>query len=644
MMIPIETGLLRGRQTLHKWLLKPEVRISLRAAGYSLAGFFLSAAALLHGPLPLATGWILGCSGWTAILSGVGSCAGYLLFWGSAGWQGVVWCALAMAVSLVIRDRRVEQDVPLLMPALAGLLVSSAGVLFQLWLGDTTPVGLYVLRVALAIGSTWLFPRVLRSRNPVLEWICCGVCMLALAQLEPVRWLNPGLIAGSVLSVAGAFPAAALSGLALDMTGIAPVSVTAILCGGYLVRFLPRYPRWMGAAAPALAGTLLMSLNGIFAPELLPPLLIGGVLGVWLPMPARIPARRGETGVAQVRLEMVAGALSQACQMLIEQREIPVDEDSLVCRAAEQACEQCPCRNACQDKEKLYQLPGLLLHKPLLSPRELPVSCRKSGRFLAQLHRAQEQMRSIQADRLRQREYREAVIQQYRFLSGYLRTLSDQLAKKAEPAARSYAPRVKVYANRPEADNGDRVVWFSGVGSRYYVVLCDGMGSGMGAVQEAAVAQQLLQRLLTAGFPAEHALESLNSLCALRNRAGAVTVDLAELQLDTGHVRLYKWGAMPSYVISEVGAEKIGTAGPPPGLSMEDGGEKAYRLSLRRGETLVLVSDGVGEEAALHCLMNMGGSTPGELARSLLTCIRYGGEDDATVVLIHLDPGFAATS
>ena len=643
MMISLESYLRRGRRFFRRFLPDPEVRTYLRAAGYLLAGFCFSAAGLLQGCLPLALGLILGCSGWSAALAAGGSCVGYLLFWGSQGAQGLIWSLSALAATLLMKDRRPEQEVPLLIPALAGFLVSATGVVFQVWLGDDTKVSLYLLRVCMGILSSWLLPRVLRSRNPVLDWLACSLCVLALAQIAPAIWLNLGAVAGGALAVMGAFPAAALAGLALDLAGVMPVSMTAVLCGGYLVRFLPRYPKWLCAFFPALSALFFMGIGGSYCPELLPALLFGGLLGAVIPMPTKVPYRRGETGVAQVRLELAAGALAQSQQLLLEIRDTPVDETSLVQRAAEQACSTCPCRHNCEDIAKISNLPGLLLHKPLLTVQELPVTCRKSSRFLAQLHRSQEQLRSIRADRLRQREYREAVVQQFHFLSDYLQSLSDQLGRKAEPGAPVFSTRVQIYANRPESDNGDRVIRFAGVGCRYYVILCDGMGSGSGAAQEAATAQSLLRRLLTAGYPAEHALQSLNSLCALRSRAGAVTVDLAELQLDTGRARIYKWGAMPSFLLSERGAEKIGTAGPPPGLSPEEEPETVYQLSLRRGETLVLVSDGVGEEDALHCCLNMKGSTPGELAQSLLTCSQYGGEDDATGVPIRLDPGFAAT-
>lgn len=636
MMIPLEGYVRKGQRLLRRLVLDPRAHLYLRCAAWFGVGFFLSAASLLQGPLPLAMGLVAACTGWQGVLAALGGALGYVCFWGAAGHPGVLWCALGMLPGLFIGGRRISQEVPLLIPALSGLLVSGCGVLMQLLLGDTTSVGLFLLQVMLAMVSTWLFTKMLAGRNPVLDWLGCAFGVLALAQLG-FGSFSLGVVAGGALCVAGAFPATALAGLALDLTGIMPVSMTAVLCGGYLVRFLPQCPRWVRSVAPASVCLLVMSITGTLSPEPIPALLAGGFLSQFLPRVSGLPVRRGETGVTQVRLEMAAGALSQARQLLVEVPEIPVDEDALVTRAAEAACNGCPCRNSCQDCTRLAQMPGLLLHRPLLNTGELPVQCRKSGRVLAQLHRGQEQLRSIRADRQRQQEYREAVTQQYLFLSRYLQSLSDQLGRRPETYQPVYSPWIRIFANRPESENGDRIQRFAGVGCRYYVVLCDGMGTGPGAVREAKDAQRLLQRLLTAGFPAEYALQSLNSLCALRSRAGAVTVDLLELQLETGRGQLYKWGAVPSYLISPMGAEKIGASGPPPGVAVEQMGDRAYGVSLHRGETLVLVSDGVGEEEALHCCLNMEGATPEELAKSLLTCRQFGGEDDATVILVRLE-------
>ena len=176
------------------------------------------------------------------------------------------------------------------------------------------------------------------------------------------------------------------------------------------------------------------------------------------------------------------------------------------------------------------------------------------------------------------------------------------------------------------------------------MLLCDGMGTGLGAAQEGQSAISLLRQMLSAGFPAEHALRSLNSLLALRSRAAAVSVDLLELRLDTGRAALYKWGAAPSLLLYDEMVEKIGTAGPPPGLSVTDGRETVERLSLRRGEVLVLLSDGVDGEAVQRELALHAQRPPEELAAEILACGTLNVQDDATAVVVRLMPGAVATS
>ncbi len=638
MMISLDAYVRRGKHTLRRLAVDPKTHLAGRIAAYFIAGFCLSAASLGNYAQPFAVGLICACTGWTAVVTAAGSAWGYVLFWGAAGYQSLLWVAAALAAALLLNNRGIVDRAPLLLPSVAALILSASGVAFQSWMQEAVPVSIYILRVLLSAGTTMLFVRVLQGRDPILDWLTCGIAVLSLAQIRVLPFLGLGYLAAGCVSVAGAFPAVALTGLALDLAKVTPVPMTAVLCGSFLVRFLPRRSQPLSACAPAVTYLLIMALCAKWDVLPLPGLLLGGVIGIFLPGPAKVAHRRGETGAAQVRLELAAGVLSQTEQVLLEAPVIPVDETALVNRAAERACSGCVYRRACKDANRIAQLSGVLLQKPLLTAEELPIICRKSGRFLAELHRSQEQLRSIRADRERQREYRAAVIQQFRFLALFLQDLSDQLSHRGESPEPLYTPWVKVFGNRRLGENGDRCLHFLGTQSRYYVILVDGMGTGIGAAREGKEAGLMLKRLLSAGYPAEHALGSLNSLCALRDRAGIVTVDLAELQLDTGKVALYKWGAAPSYVLSDAGAEKFGTAGPPPGLSVTEDRETVDRLSLRKGELLVLVSDGVGEEEALHCCLTLAGQPPGDVAAALLACGQLGGEDDATVVVIQLNP------
>ena len=101
------------------------------------------------------------------------------------------------------------------------------------------------------------------------------------------------------------------------------------------------------------------------------------------------------------------------------------------------------------------------------------------------------------------------MIQQYQFLSDFLQDLSDRLARRTEPQA-VYSARVEVFGNRPEEENGDKCLRFAGTEGKFYVLLCDGMGTGLGAVQEGKTAGVMLKRLLCAGYPAEYALRSIS--------------------------------------------------------------------------------------------------------------------------------------
>lgn len=635
MIISLHGYVRRGRHLLRRWALDPRVHRFGQAAAYLLAGFVLSAASLADWFLPLSAALVCACSGWSAVFAAAGGCLGYYIFWGKPGYMGLLWCAMALPVALLL-SRRTSRQAPLLLPAAAALLIAASGVAAQLLFYDLTPVPVYLLRIGLCAGGAWVFRRVLQGRDPVMDWLGTGLLMLSLAQLLPMPYLGLGYLAAGFVTVTGAFPAAAVSGLALDLAQITPVPMAAVLILAYLVRFLPRVPKWIQAAAPGLMLMAMLPLCGVWDFRPLPGLILGGCLGILLPVPGKYSYRRGETGVAQVRLEMAASVLTQTQSLLLEAEPVPVDEEALMLRAAERACGGCAYRKNCKDTTRLAQLPPITLHKPLLSVDELPIVCRKPGRFLAELHRCQEQLRSIRADRQRQLEYRAAVIQQYRFLAAFLQDLADRLPRRAESVTEQYRPEVFVYGNRPEQDNGDRCLRFAGVGKKYYVLLCDGMGTGIGAVQESRTAAQLLQRLLRAGYPAQHALRSLNSLCALRDRPGAVTVDLAELELDKGKVHLYKWGAAPSFIATKYGAERLGTATPPPGISTHEQ-EQVEHTSLRRGEWLVMVSDGISQRQALQCCMDLGERSPGELAAGLLACGQLGSQDDATVVILRLE-------
>ncbi len=643
MMMSIQSYVRRGRHTARVLALDPRVRSFARAAAWFGAGLILSAASLANSPQPITLGFLCAASGWNAVLVCFGGAAGYWLFWGAAGMQGIVWLALGLPCALLLGKKRIRTETKLLMSAIAALIVSGAGVLFQNLFADDTTIPVYLLRVALAAFTARVFEKMLEQHDPVVDWLVWGIAVLALAQIVPAPYLGFGFLAAGALGAVGSFPAAALAGLALDVAQVTQTPMAAVMCLTYFVRLIPKMGRWAVCIASGAVYMAVSALCGVWDLTPVPALMLGGVLGQLFPKQSAVQPRRGETGVAQVRLEVAAGAMAQAQQVLLEVQAPPIDEEALIQRAVQQACADCPCRKTCRDMESLAHLSTQFLHMPLPEEDSAKHICRKSGRVLNELRRSRMQYRTLRADRERQQEYRDALTQQYQFLADYLRELADALPARGKQVQPRFRVEASVRANHGDADNGDRCLRFAGTGCRYYVVLCDGMGRGIGAAAEGEGAGRLLQRLLCAGFPAVHALRSLNSLCALRDRAGAATVDLAELELDTGRVVLYKWGAAPSYLVSSVGVEKIGTTGSPPGLSVADGRETMERLSLRRGETLVMLSDGVGGEKILHDAVGIADAPLGEVAAQFLANGDGDGTDDATVVAVRLSDLTTAT-
>jgi hypothetical protein len=215
---------------------------------------------------------------------------------------------------------------------------------------------------------------------------------------------------------------------------------------------------------------LVAPLSGVFQWSPVIPLALGGSLGALLPPQTPISHRRGETGLAQVRLELAATALGQTEQILSEIVEYPIDEEAIMFKAIDRACGCCPCRKHCPDLEAAAKLPVSLLHRPLVTVEDLHFFCRKRGRMLLELRRGQDQYRTIRADRDKQKEYRWALIQQYRFLCSFLQELSNQLPRRGENLQPRYIPSIAVRSAGLEAANGDPIAQYT---VAYLTETCD---------------------------------------------------------------------------------------------------------------------------------------------------------------------------
>ena len=621
-MASVETMLRMQGRRLNRLVRVPGVRLGLEILGAVLGALFLAAGAIRQRMQPVALGLIAGLPGWLYLPAAAGAAAGYRLFWGAEGPVGLCWCLGAAAIRWAA-DRFYHGD------ARAGHLAAGTagfvgGLGLLLWTG---PASLEpILRNAvLAFGSVWLFVRTCAGGSRLCRALLWGVGMLTLGGVPAPPYLHPALLAAGALAAAGDLPAMAMAGLGLELSGAGEAPMTGVMAAAAFFRLLPLPGVWRRALAPALGCVGVLALSGRGSYFWVLPMTAGACVGALLPPDWEPLGRHTGTGAAQVRLEQLSRALGTLQGTLLELSPPEPDEEAVAGHVRENACGSCPCRNGCREREKIT---GALLRDPFA------LTCRKSGRLLGELRRGRDQLRQMQADRRRLEDYRTALAGQYAFLGDALRTMADGLGRQSFPGQPRFRLQASARSRGKSAFDGDRCAAFPGTGASFFVLLCDGMGTGAEAAQAAEEGIGLLRRYLRGGVPCQHALGCLDAQLTLRGEAGLVTADLLELRLDTGQAALYKWGSAPSVLLRRGRAEMLGAPSPPPGTP--GGRERTVRFSMGRGEVVILLSDGAAVPEEPDWAAQAQFQPAAALADRILA--QSPTADDATAAVIRLLP------
>lgn len=617
MMVSMETYLLRVKRRTERWSEHPALRV-LGEGVLSFAGGFLLSPLRLWGQMqPAAMGLILGTRGWRACCAALGSAMGYRYFWPTQWVQGAVWSAGAMALSLLLPLMEDKLQLPFRLAIGAACLTAGAELAIQT---EISP-DLFALRLAIAGLSGLIGEAVVTGRNRMFKWTGWGLLTAAVTGIHPLAGLALSGLAASAFPI----PAAMLTALGASLGSGGGFPVLECVCLSFFLRRVPvlrDYSRKLLAPGAACLVWMLLFRNGQL-PEAIA-IAAGGAAGALLPWQVMSLPRRSITAAVQVRLEQLVRILLRFQRQLLEYAPPPADEAALASQLRDRTCAACPARHHCQEQARMNTE---LLHDGA------EFVCRKSDAVRPELRRSRDQLRRMKLNRAMQSEYRMALVQQYGFLADILQRIADHLPER-EPDTARFRIQVSARSRGREIADGDRVTAFPGLACRFYVLLCDGMGTGLGASEESRQASALIRQMLTAGLPPEAVMGSMNSQLALTQRGGAVTVDLAEIRLNSGRALLYKWGAGPSWLLRKRKGTAIGISGPPPGLGVTLGRESISRASLASGETLVMVSDGVSSEKTSHWAANATTLEPGELAKQILQ--DSSPEDDATAVVIRL--------
>ena len=449
----------------------------------------------------------------------------------------------------------------------------------------------------------------------------------------------------------GAFLNLAVGGLFLLDTGPGLLPLLRLGLGTGLAAALPPLLDRAAAGGPGArlgAGALLLLGLGRAAPPLGQTAALCGAL--LLPglerLPAALPGGQEPEG-ARPRRPAVEKALHTMYAVLAREDPVlrPVRLAEVYDFAAEQVCRCCVRHSQCWEScaEDTYRDlcaageailgRGAALREDL--PERFTARCCHTAGFLTAVNQSLDEQLARRREDHRRNEARRVAAGQYLALERLLEALTRPLPETAP----RYAPELAVgsAARVGNSLSGDRGAACRDPFGGFCVLLCDGMGTGLAARAESDRAARLLTAFLEAGLAPDTALELVNGFFVLRKQTAFATLDLLRLDLRTGEGVLYKWGAAPSYLRRGGGVEKIGTATPPPGLEAAEGRVPGqYELSLREGETLVMVSDGAFGEETEQRLTAFAGGTVRDLASCLITLGQTEAEDDRTAVVIRL--------
>lgn len=150
----------------------------------------------------------------------------------------------------------------------------------------------------------------------------------------------------------------------------------------------------------------------------------------------------------------------------------------------------------------------------------------------------------------------------------------------------------KQLAKGNQAVSGDNIINFAVGSGKYYVIICDGMGSGRDAGKESRITGRLLEEFLRDGFTASTAVELVNSSLAMgMDKECFSSVDLLSLDLMTGVADFYKIGGCRSFIKRGNSVETVFSPSIPVGI-LPDIHLSRITKRLENDDVVIMMSDG----------------------------------------------------
>ena len=176
---------------------------------------------------------------------------------------------------------------------------------------------------------------------------------------------------------------------------------------------------------------------------------------------------------------------------------------------------------------------------------------------------------------------------------------------------------------------------------RYLAAISDGAGSGKRAQAKSESALDLLEAFSDTGIKRNEMFKTMNRLLLSKcNPEEYSTMDVTELDLDSGMLYWTKIGAVPGYILRQGKVEKVQSDALPIGIVTRINPTTTKKL-LQKDDIIVLVSDGIydglckGNDDAISLMLPvLNSSDPKNIAEKIMKKARSSGNDDDMTVMV----------
>ncbi len=198
--------------------------------------------------------------------------------------------------------------------------------------------------------------------------------------------------------------------------------------------------------------------------------------------------------------------------------------------------------------------------------------------------------------------------------------------------------------NGREDTSGDSDATFRDGLGNVYVLISDGMGSGVRAAVESCMAISMMSRAIRAGLGVNAAVRLVNLLLLTKSADESfATIDMMKLNLFSGKAEIIKLGAAQTFIRTGGSVKTVESWSTPVGIvSSVEISKRNFRLS--DGDEIVMITDGISEECfpRVRELIMSVGVTAQDCAERIIGIAESvcGGEishkDDKTVYVVKL--------